>query len=360
MFPLLRILATATAVFVILDALMFRSGLYYDWTEPESTAGTVVQGMRVALELHRRERRNVLVIGDSKIDQGFSAKIANESSSDTELNFVSLGLGGTTPRVWWYVLRDLDPRADRFAAVVLMVDGLDDHGAFEDLGNRVLDLNYLAPLIRVADTGDLAASYSKRDAKERILRNALLPGQAMRSDLIALLRQPRARVRKVQAHRAIRAASEYDFPGHSTRLPDWPGSPVKSTADKDTWETYFRRLDGSQPARPEEETARYRERWYGAVARRYRAAGVPILLLPIPRGPYHARLATADTLGGALAVLAAEGVAVPLQSAPYRQMEEPEFFFDHFHLNALGRKRLSIALAQQVRDQLSSHMSTTR
>ena len=46
--------------------------------------------------------------------------------------FRSAGAAGTDPRSWYYMLRDLDPTASRYRAVVFGVDDFDDEDEGED------------------------------------------------------------------------------------------------------------------------------------------------------------------------------------------------------------------------------------
>ena len=107
---------------MLVDLSLFRSGLYYRWAEPDSTAGSVVRAQMTIRHDYEPDRRNVLVLGNSRIGEGFSALLADAASGNDDLHFINGSIAGTTPRVWYYLLRAIDPDANRFSAIALMVD----------------------------------------------------------------------------------------------------------------------------------------------------------------------------------------------------------------------------------------------
>jgi len=120
--PLIRLCAATAACLLLVDALLFRSGAYYDWIKPTSTAGSVVGATKLIARYFEPARRNVLVLGNSQIAEGFWASEADAATAGTGLHFLNGAIAGTDPRVWYYLLRRVDPHADRFAAIALMVD----------------------------------------------------------------------------------------------------------------------------------------------------------------------------------------------------------------------------------------------
>ena len=85
-----RTLFLGIAAFLCVDGALFHSGLYVSILAPSSYAGRVWR-----ITLPEKERlpsglKEVLVLGDSRIAEGFSATLANELGSAAELKFVSL------------------------------------------------------------------------------------------------------------------------------------------------------------------------------------------------------------------------------------------------------------------------------
>ena len=111
-----RLLA-AIACFISVDAIIFHSGIYSRVLAPASHAGQLYQ--RVEAENRRAPGGgDVLMIGDSRVVQGFSVDAANARASSHGLTFVDGALGSSTPRVWYYLLREIDPSANRYRAIV--------------------------------------------------------------------------------------------------------------------------------------------------------------------------------------------------------------------------------------------------
>jgi hypothetical protein len=112
-------LATLLA-FAIVEGLLFRTGWYNRYLEPNSSAG-LVEGYLAWLAQGRGSGTEVAVLGDSRVAHGLSAPAASAASGD-KLRFWNLGIAGTLPRDWYYMLRDADAGHRRFAAVVLALD----------------------------------------------------------------------------------------------------------------------------------------------------------------------------------------------------------------------------------------------
>lgn len=51
----------------------------------------------------------------------FSARVADERGAEDRIKFINLSVAGATPRVWYNLLRELDPAGDRYRAIVLPI-----------------------------------------------------------------------------------------------------------------------------------------------------------------------------------------------------------------------------------------------
>jgi len=61
----------------------------------------------------------VLVLGDSRIAEGFSATLANEIGSAAGLKFVSLAEPAASANTWYYMIREVDPTKQRYSAIIV-------------------------------------------------------------------------------------------------------------------------------------------------------------------------------------------------------------------------------------------------
>jgi hypothetical protein len=113
------VLACVLAVMGVfgLDALLFRTKIYPQLIEPDSTTGQFELTLRRELKAQRQYGDNLVVtLGDSRF--GYSPRLADELTPQTGYVFRHAGMPGTDVRAWYYMLRDLDPTARRYRAVV--------------------------------------------------------------------------------------------------------------------------------------------------------------------------------------------------------------------------------------------------
>jgi hypothetical protein len=355
-FPLLKLVAAITFALILIDAAVFRSGVYASWIEPDSTAGSVVSEITLIRQDTDAARRNVLVLGNSQIGEGFSWPTADAAVGKGDLHFVNGSVAGTTPRLWNYLLREVDPDANRYAAIVLMVD-YDVTRWRSTFTDYPLDTSYAAPLLRISDLSDYPDSFADANLRERARRAILLPLQTMRLDLLDFIAHPFKRRNEIVHERPGWIAATAAYPGHKEGLPDLPidasaGMPSQWGADESTLkpklEPYFRGLRLTATAKMQAVNIRYQRQWVGRIAARYHAQGVPVIVFNIPRGPWHESLVPAPQPNSALVELSRSGVITILPGDAFVQFEKPQFFFDTLHMNHAGREAFSTLLAQKI------------
>ena len=143
--------------FVCTEAAVFRYGWYNRYVEPQSTTGFVEYQLRWLRVAPASERPDVLVAGDSRIAEGFSAPQAGIQTAN-RLHFWNFGIPGSTPRVWYYFLRDASLGRRPLAAVVLALDQYSDVDMDDYQRDRISDLNYVIGRLRLSDCWDFATS----------------------------------------------------------------------------------------------------------------------------------------------------------------------------------------------------------
>jgi hypothetical protein len=354
--PLLKLCAASLVALLIVDAALFRSGWYFRLVEPESTAGSMLNDLRAIRAFRQPGRKNILVLGNSQIGEGFSARIADAASGRDDLHFINGSDAGTTPRAWYYLLRAVDPDADRFAAIAMMVD-YDVTAARIDMTNYRLDTNYLLPLLRISDLREYPDSFTNAGERGRARRAIALPLQALGEDVRGLFASPGERFHDLRRYRKNWLHDVDVYPGRDTRLPPLSidantglavdFSPLASDARPHV-EAYFRQLHEPAPEQTQTANAAYLREWLGRIARRYASKHVPVIVFVVPRGPWHQALAPMPVPTGAVAELAASGGIVPVPGDAFVDLEQPQYFFDTLHMNRDGRETFSRRLAQQV------------
>lgn len=303
-----------------LDAALFRTPYYRRILEPDSYAGQVERVLRAG------GNQSVAVLGDSRITEGFSPRIADRRQP--AFRFLNAAVPGSTPRCWHYLLRDLDPQRSRFKAIVLPVDAYDDEDGPWEWADRPLDLNFLAARLRLADTLTFTASFHSSESRWNVLLACLLKGLVLRDDLQAFLAHPSLRLDKVALYRASGAEWAYNYEGNA----------------KDLVGTVLHDPSLRQPSPQTGLYAAYRREWFGRIISRYKGSGTSIIFLRLPRGPVSPSISHARE-GSSIRGFA--GVSV-LPENLFNLLEAPEYFFDALHMNARGRQLFSTELADAL------------
>lgn len=342
--------AATLLAFLVTEGLIFRTGWYNQWLEPSSSAGMVEGYLRWLRESPHRQTSEVAVLGDSRIAHGLSAPAASAASGD-KLRFWNLGIAGTLPRDWYYMLRDADPTRRRFSAVVLALDQYSDEDYTDIYADRAIDLNFLIGRLRVADCWEFAASMKSRENRAHALAGCLLKGIALRRDVRELLTDLPARMARARAWRDHGLDYVNSFAGIDRDLrglqADWerhtiafpPG--IDEAARSSIQATLMPRWPPYSG-----ETTRYRQRWLTKIFDMYKGSPTRVILLELPRAPLP-KPESSTPRYFLNAALPRAGV-VALDSDTFRDLERPEYFFDGLHLNRAGRALFSARLGREV------------
>ncbi len=345
-------------LFALLDAALFATPLYRSVLDPSSSTGSFERGLALADAASRDPRRDVLVLGDSRIYNGFDA--ARASREAPGLRFINASVPGTTPRCWTVFDRALDPGADRFRAVVVPVDTLaDDDGAIGsvDGDDRPFDLHYIVFSATPAEVAAVAMSFPGVDRRIESFFDLGLRGPLLREDIQDFALDPPARLS------ALAAARRDAGPPHlrSETMAGLRADPDGSlTVPAGFPSTELDQLDRQieHVPQPSPSYATYRREWLLPILRRYRATGTPVIFVRIPTRPLQP--APPAPLSGTLAEFARDDGARILPQAPYTALERPELFADAVHLDARGSALFSTRLAHDVARELALPRSAAR
>jgi len=335
--------------------LAFRTHLYRNVLDPASSTGSFEASIGQFRALPVDRRSDVLVLGDSRIYSGLDPRAASGASAG--LHFLNGGVPGTTPRCWPFFVRAIDPRADRFRAVVIPVDTYgDDDSAIGSLDgdDRPMDLRYVIFQTRLLDLPKLAGSFS--DPRERVEYgiDIFWRGTQLRDDIQAFAADPAARFR---ALRHVDPAT-YDPLQSHPRSESLTGLQVDFATNKIVYPPGVSANEQSAiatqvltVAKPSPSYATYRRQWLAPIVARYAAAGVPVFFVRIPTRPEH-RDATQLPSGSVVEIAGTYGAHL-LPAAPYMALERPGLFADEDHLNRAGSTLFSRQLGRDVSGTLS-------
>jgi len=254
------------------------------------------------------------------------------------------------------MLRDVDPTARRYSAIVVQLGDPAYEDPAEDYPNRIYDLRFVIAQLRLGDVPDFAASFPSAERKWEAWRGGIFKGMVYQRDLRDFLLNPRARLAKVDRNRRESAGWFYNFPGDQRTLRglrvDW--ATKKITFPNGLDEATRNRLAVAllRPATPPSmQQAAYLQTWFGRILDRYRGSNTRFIFIRFPRSPIPqpGKSAAHDPLPE----WASRRHVVVSDPHLFGTLERPELFVDEFHLNKEGATRFSTMLAEEVQKQLA-------
>jgi len=353
-----RNLLLGIAAFVCVDGAIFHSGLYVSILAPSSYAGRVER-----LTLAEKKRapsgmKEVLVLGDSRIAEGFSATLANELGSVAGLKFVSIGDPAASANTWYYMVREVDPTRQRYSAIIVPY-GL----GYEPDSADPLRISMTAPLLRYGDAFHFASGFQRWSGRFRAFVACILRGSAYQDDVVDLLAHPVARIMNVRQADTPRSGSEY-----KGRDYDLVGTSYDASSGQVTFApklTEAQRLAFRKSLiRPSQSDTDYslklQRDWIPRIMNRYSDSPTAIVLTPLPRGPFLELGGFSKGYESVLPTSVIERTSFSLPEHTFEFLEKPEYYFDAFHLNAKGRQKFTETLVSELMGHLRSGDSKTQ
>jgi hypothetical protein len=353
-----RNLFLGIAAFICVDGAIFHSGLYVSILAPSSYAGRVAKITQAERERAPSGLKEVLVLGDSRIAEGFSTTLANELGSPAGLKFVGLAEPAASANTWYYMVREVDPTTRRYAAIVI------PYGVgYEPNSADPLRISMTAPLLRYGDCFHFASGFQRWSGRFRAFIACILRGSAYQDDVADLLAHPVARMRSIRQADKKHSGSEY-----KGRNYDLVGTSYDATTGQVTFApklTEAQRLAFRksliQPSQSDTEYSLKLQRdWIPRIMDRYSHSPTAIVLTPLPRGPF---LELGGFSRGYVSVLPSSVIQRTSFSLPghtFDFLEKPKYYFDAFHLNAKGRQKFTETLVSEVLARLRSADSKAR
>lgn len=346
-------LACLLAIVVLLgfDAALFRTPLYPSILEPDSSAGMfelVLQRERMAQTVNGDNM--VVTLGDSRF--AYAPRIANELTSQTGYVFRHAGVPGTNARTWYYMLRDLDPSAQRYRAIVFGVVDYDDVDYAADPSDDIRSMHYVIGRLRWSDAFDFARSFHSRQLQWQAFRGALFKGLVYQADVRAFLAQPLKRIRYIRERHAGYEERTYRYVESADSMAgleiDWSAWRAKFPpgADLNQHETVNVLLQ--KPASQNGLTAEYRRFWFGRILDRYRGSRTKIIFVRLPRGAVPPPANLVENTSSSIREFASQSKVLLCDEHTFEGLERPELFKDGLHLNREGVARFSPLLAEKI------------
>lgn len=345
-----RLLA-AILCFAALEGLLFHTKFYASIVEPDSTTGFMELQLRNEIRRPKLDRNQVLAVGHSRM--ALLPRVVNEARPGTGYTFATIGLGGTTPRSWYYSLRAVDPTAHNYAAIVIPTDDFNEPDMYDYQSEREADLHYLIARLGLRDLWEFPSSFRSIKYKWVTFRGIILKGFVYKRDFLEFLDHPRERIAKAHYYARDSAGWYYGYGGEDRNLAgiqiDWRHKTVH-LPDR-VPEAQRKRIEGLLfPARPPDEglETAYLRYWYGKIIDYYRGSGTKLIFMRVPRAPTSPP-DPAPKLNSAIRQIASEPNVVVLDEHLFDQLEHPDLFWDAWHLNRPGMEAFSRVLATEVR-----------
>jgi hypothetical protein len=336
--------------FFAADSLLFRTGWYVSYLPPDSSAGILESHLHWLEQTPPSSTPEVLVVGDSRIAEGFSTRVA-DSAVNRRLHFWNFGVAGTTPRVWYYALRAADPTRRRFAAIVVELDKYSDADWFSASDDRISDQNYLVMQLGLSDCAGFASSMNDMTLERHALLGCLFRGVVLRPDVQDFLAHPRARLARSRdwLNNGLRYITAYggktdslqgltiDWSSRAIHFPDGVSEPTRANV---------KMFALPEPVKNTGALARYRRLWLGGILDQYKDSPTRIIFFQIPRGPLvNPQSDSGPNFVDTVATLPRVTV---LPADTFTDLERPDLFADGLHLNHEGQPIFSDHLARKV------------
>jgi hypothetical protein len=341
------------ALFFAVDALLFRTTLYSSIIQPDSSAGVFESVLRRELAAQKKHGDNlVATLGDSRF--GYSLKQAAELAAGGGYWLRQAGVAGTCPRDWYYMLRDLDPQANRYRALVFGMNDYRDEDEYYNPNEDLRTLHYAIARLRLGDVWDLTSTYEGAKLKLAAFRGSLFKGVEYQPDIFEFLGNPHKRISYVKLCNRGYAGWTYDYEESQRTMTglkiDWDQWTVQfpGGADQNQRDTVVNAVM-RQPAPQAGHLAAFRRFWFGKILDRYRNSRTKIIFLRLPRGPIVRPDRLARPAGSVVREFARTrpNVAIADEHA-FDSLEAPEFFKDGLHLNRQGLTRFAPLLEAEV------------
>jgi hypothetical protein len=354
-----RNILLSIATFIFLDGVIFHSGLYVSILAPNSYAGRIAEITRAETDRAPSGLKEVLVLGDSRIAEGFSTSVANELGSAGRLKFVSLAEPAASANTWYYMVRKVDPTTRRYSAIVI------PYGVgYEPNSADPLRISMTAPLLRYGDCFHFASGFQRWSGRFRAFTTCILRGSAYQDDIVDLCEHPIARMRSLHRE-AARMHSREVYKGRDY---DLVGTSYDSTTGRVTFAdklTEAQRLAFRksliQPSQTDVEYSLKLQRdWIPRIIKRYSKSRTAIVLTPVPRGPFVELPGFSKGYASVLPKSVIQTTTFSVPEHTFDFLEKPEYYFDAFHLNAKGRQRFTEALVSQLIGRFQSADSKTQ
>jgi hypothetical protein len=340
---------------LLADAMVFRTGFYGQYLEPVSSTGTYERILYAEVHRVSSGKKDVLVLGNSRIAEGFSAKIANEYKQDGYW-FSNCAVPASSARPFYYFVRDVDPHRDRYSAIAVPIDDYNDVDSIDDPADELSEMWLVINRLRLSDILPYALSFQSWLPRFEALRGSTFKGMVFQRDLQEFIEHSRDRLKSAKDYREHGSDWLYAYGGNS---PSLAGLSVDWTTHRATFPQGMPqdRQNGlcelMFQAPPQHGWMRaYQIRWLGALADLYRTSKTKVIFFQLPRNAAPRPTPLTHWHSTSIDEMRRRSWVSVVDHSVFEPLEKPELFFDYIHLNTAGRQVFSPLLAETVKARL--------
>jgi hypothetical protein len=344
------VLLASVLAFAAIEGTVFHTGLYPWILNPDGSTGYLETMLRNERE-RPKDGPQVLGIGDSRML--LLARLSNERTPETGYTFGTIATAGSSPRAWYYMLRDTDPTARFYRAIVVAVESYDDADKWNDEADSDADLSYLVPLLRLSDLPEYSRSYLSPQLQWKAARGILFKGLVYKRDFEDLLLHPVSRIRYARLSHRDSFGWYYGYKGPPDTVEgfqiDWTAKTLIAPPHFDPGREEGLRNRLLAPLAPETgRQSTYLKYWLGKIYERYRGSPTRLIFLRLPRGGWIRPDQPRYNPHSSVRELAAQPNVTLIDEHFFDSLEKPELFRDHLHLNGPGMDRFSLMITEEV------------
>jgi hypothetical protein len=345
------VLFASVIAFAAIEGAVFHTGLYPWILSPDASTGYLETMLRDERE-RPKNGPQILGIGDSRML--LLPRLANQHTPETGYTFGNIGTPGASPRSWYYMLRNTDPTARQYRAIVLAVESYDDADSWGDEADNDADLSYVIARLRLSDLWEYSRSFHAPKQQWKAARGILLKGLVYKRDFEDLLLHPVNRVRYVKLSRRDSFGWIYGYNGPPDTLVgfhvDWEAKTLSAPPNADPGLVQALKAHLLLPLPPETgNQSRYMKYWLGKIYDRYRDSPTRLIFLRLPRGGFVRPDQPRYNPHSSVRELAAHPNVTLIDEHFFDSLEKPELFRDDLHLNGPGMNRFSLMITEEVR-----------
>jgi len=346
----------AIVFFLSVDAVLFRLPVYCQFVKPHSFTGVLVQRCQLAAEKESEHAPLVAVMGDSRMREGFSAKIFDKVAVDQSIpeRALNLTVSGSTLRVWYYLLKHVDPSCSAFKMIVLGLPSYWDEDYSSELSNTKLDLTLSLPILKAVDTPAFVESFEDRSIRNDVLLGSVLKSYGYRRDVRDFVLNLSDRLAERTDSDKYWETRDYSYEGDKNSLTgiqivkhDQFGNVPPHLEQAKVDRLKFAVFPG--PPNPDFWKRHYLQYWVNRLVERYADSPTKIVLVCVPNHPLPVQ-DPRPHINRTISSLAKFPNVRVLPEDTFASLNRPEYFSDDIHLNVTGRRKFTEMLSEKLLD----------